>query len=162
VSRRRNRSRGRRDRRQNYTRPQNGGPAGTSSSGPVTAQGSGDSVLDRHEVERQNALQVNEAAERAGAIVEDQIESIMEQAEAGAEAVRRNAEHDAANIRQEASASAQRVIERVEGLNGALGELAAELKREVEAMHAGAEERARDPEQAGAPEQAGDAEQQET
>ena len=145
MSRRRNRSRDRRDLRQNYTPRQNGGPAGALA-GSTGAQGS-DRVLDRHEVERQNALQVSEAAERAGAIVEDQIESIMDQAEAGAEAVRRNAEQDAANIKQEASGAAMRVVERVESLSGSLGELAAELKREVETLHAAPAEREAAPEQ---------------
>jgi hypothetical protein len=99
-------------------------------------------VLDRHEVERQNALQVNETAERAGAIVEGEVEAIMEQAEAGAEAVRRNAERDAQNIRSEATASAMRAVERVEALGGTLNELAGELRREVDALHAAADQRA--------------------
>jgi hypothetical protein len=138
MSRRRTPSKGRRDQRRNYTRAQNAGPAGTPAS-PAGAQGS-DRVLDRHEIERQNALQVSEAAERAGAIVEGQIESIMDQAEAGAEAVRRNAEQDAENIRREATESAMRVVDRVEELSGSLEGLAAELRREVETLRAAPDE----------------------
>lgn len=148
MSRPRQRSRGgRAGNRQNYTRAHHAGPAG--------AQGSGDRLLDRHEVERQNALQVSETAERAGAIVEGQVESIMEQAEAGAEAVRRNADQDAALVRDEATASAARVVERVEELTGSLEELAGELRREADALQTAAE--AQDAAPSG-----GDAERRET
>lgn len=95
-------------------------------------------MLDRQEVRRQNALQASDVADRAGAIVEDQIEAIMEQAEASAEAVRRNAERDADVLRQEAAASALRVLERIEALSGSMNELVGDLKREVDDLSRGA------------------------
>lgn len=99
-------------------------------------------MLDRRDVERENALQVNEVAERAGAIVEGEVEAIMEQAELGAEAVRRNTESDAATLRAEATASASRVADRVEALSESLVELAGELRREADALQAAADARA--------------------
>jgi cell division septum initiation protein DivIVA len=93
-------------------------------------------LLDRNEVERQHALQASEAADRAAAVVEGEVQSIMEHAEAGADEVRRNAERDAHHLREEAAATGSRVVERVEALAGALTEHAAQLRREVDGLHA--------------------------
>jgi hypothetical protein len=97
-------------------------------------------VLDRQEVERQNALQATEAANRAGAIVSEQIRAIMEQAEANAEEVRRDAEREAVEIRAQAAGSAARVIERIQALDGSLNELIAELRRETESLESDSSE----------------------
>ena len=91
-------------------------------------------MLDRDEVERQNALQVREAAERAGTLVSDEVESIMGQAEANAEEIKRNAERDAENIREQAAETASRVVERMEALSGALGEHVDQLRREADGL----------------------------
>jgi glutamyl-tRNA reductase len=93
-------------------------------------------LLDREEVERQNALQAREAAERAGAIVEDQVQSIMDQAAASADDVSRNAAHEAEELRQQAAGSASRVLERIESLNDSLDRLAVELRHEVDGLYA--------------------------
>ena len=98
-------------------------------------------MLDRNEVERQNALQVQEAADRAGSIVSDEVEAIMQQAEANADQVRRNAEQDAENIRGQAVETASRVAERIEELAGALADHVDELRREAEGLHSDAADR---------------------
>jgi polyhydroxyalkanoate synthesis regulator phasin len=95
-------------------------------------------VLDSNEVERQNALQVQETAERAGTIVSDEVEAIMEQAEANADEVRRNAARDTENLRSDAAGAGSRVVERIEALSGSLTEHVEELRREVDSLQAGA------------------------
>lgn len=127
MSRRRNkRSRRENGRAEKYTRAEAEGLDATRR-GP-------DAVLDRDEVERQNALQVREAAERAGTLVSDEVESIMEQAEASAEEIKRNAEQDAENIREQAAGTASRVVERIEALSDALGEHVDQLRREADGL----------------------------
>ena len=127
MSRRRNkRSRRENGRAEKYTRPE--------AEGLDAIPRRPDEVLDRDEVERQNALQVKEAAERAGTLVSDEVESIMEQAEANAEEIKRNAERDAENIRDQAAGTASRVVERIEALSGALGEHLEQLRREADEL----------------------------
>ena len=134
MSRRRNkRSRRQNGRAEKYTRPE--------AEGLDATPGRPDTVLDRDEVERQNALQVREAAERAGTLVSDEVESIMGQAEANAEEIKRNAASDAESIRSQAAESASRVVERIETLSGALGEHAEQLRREVEDLDSSAGDR---------------------
>jgi cell division septum initiation protein DivIVA len=96
-------------------------------------------VLHREKNDRESAVQVAEAADRAGAIVTEQIRSIIGQAEANAEEIRRNAEAEAQAIRQQATESASRLLERINAINGPLTELAAELQREVEGVPVEAE-----------------------
>jgi hypothetical protein len=134
VSRRRNkRSRQVNGKAEKYTRPE--------SQGPDETQRRSDAVLDSNEVERQNALHVTETADRAGSIVSAEVEAIMEQAEANADEIRRNAERDAEGIRGQAAETASRVVERIEALSGSLGEHVDELRREADSLDAGAGER---------------------
>jgi glutamyl-tRNA reductase len=93
-------------------------------------------VLDRHEVEQQNALQVAEAADRAGAIVTEHIRSIIEQAQANADEILRNAEQEAETLRRRAADSASRMLERLHALDGPLSELVSELQREADSLTA--------------------------
>jgi cell division septum initiation protein DivIVA len=87
-------------------------------------------VLDRQEVDKQNA-QVGEAADRAGAIVTEHIRSIIDQAEANAEEIRRGAQQEAEAIRHQAADSAARMLERLRAIEGPLAELVTELEREL-------------------------------
>jgi hypothetical protein len=91
-------------------------------------------VLDRQDNEKQNALQVTEAANRAGAIVTDHIRSIIDQAEASAAEIRRAAEVEADAVRQRAAESASRILERIDALDGPLSELVAGLQREADSL----------------------------
>ena len=84
-----------------------------------------------------DALQVAEAADRAGAIVTEHIRSIIQQAESGAADIRESAERDAAAIRQRAADSASRLLERINAIDGPLSELVGELQREAERLAAG-------------------------
>ena len=127
MSRRSNKRRQGGGRDEKYTRPE----------APDETQGRPDAVMNRREVERQNALQVAAAADRAGSLVADEVEAIMEQAEASADEIRRNAEQDAANVREQATEAASRVAERIDALSGSLGEHVEQLRREVDSLHAG-------------------------
>lgn len=86
------------------------------------------------EGEKENIFQVLEAADRAGAIVTEQVRSIMEAAEANAEEVHASALEDAAAVRRHASDAARRVLERIDAIEGQLGELVANLRREAESV----------------------------
>ena len=84
--------------------------------------------------ENQTALENTEAANRAGQLVTEQIRSIIDQAQEGANELRRTAEQDASTIRQQAAESANRILERIRALDGPLSELVAELQRESERL----------------------------
>ena len=84
--------------------------------------------------ENQTALEITEAANRAGQLVTEQIRSIIDQAQEGANELRRTAEQDASTIRQQAAESANRILERIRALDGPLSELVAELQRESERL----------------------------
>ena len=84
--------------------------------------------------ENQTALEITEAANRAGQLVTEQIRSIIDQAQEGANELRRTAEQDASAIRQQAAESANRILERIRALDGPLSELVAELQRESERL----------------------------
>jgi len=96
------------------------------SKGDLTARGN----------DNQTALDITEAANRAGALVTEQIRTIIDQAEAGATELRRNAEEEANAVRREAAESANRILERIRALDGPLSELVAELQREAERLSA--------------------------
>jgi cell division septum initiation protein DivIVA len=100
-------------------------------------------VLDRQDNDKQNALQVTEAADRAGAIVTDHIRSIIDQAEANATEIRRAAEAEADALRQRAAQSASRILERIDALDGPLSELVAGLRREADALTSDSDGRSR-------------------
>jgi vacuolar-type H+-ATPase subunit H len=98
-------------------------------------------VLDRQDADRQNATPVSEAADRAGAIVTEQIRSIIEQAEANAEDIRRTAQRDAEAMTRRAAESASRMIERINAIDGPLSALVADLQREADSLAAEFERR---------------------
>jgi hypothetical protein len=91
--------------------------------------------------ERKDLVQVVEAADRAGSIVTEQVRSIIEAAETNAAEIRRNAERDAVAIRQQASAAANRILERLGAIEAPLGELVAGLRREADSLSADADRR---------------------
>jgi cell division septum initiation protein DivIVA len=84
--------------------------------------------------ENQTALEIAEAANRAGQLVTEQIQSIIDQAQASATELRHNAEEEANRIRAQAADSANRILERIRALDGPLSELVAELQREAERL----------------------------
>ena len=91
-------------------------------------------MLDRQRADRQNNVQVAEAADRAGALVTEHIRSIIDQAEANAEEIRLGAEREAQEIRERAAESAARLLDRINAIDGPLAELVADLRREAEAL----------------------------
>lgn len=84
--------------------------------------------------DKQDLVQVVEAADRAGSIVTEQVRSIISAAETNAEEIRRSAERDAAGIRREAVDAAQRVLDRVDAVEGPLSELVDALRREADSL----------------------------
>lgn len=76
--------------------------------------------------------ELSDAAKRAGYIVTEQIDTIIERAEREAEAIRRDAERDAEDIRREAVDAAQRLLGRLQALEFPLGNLVASLRDEME------------------------------
>ena len=100
---------------------------------------SGEGEVGQQDDANRAALQVAEAADRAGAIVTEQIRSIIEQAQSGAAQIRESAERDAAAIRQRAAESASRLLERINALDGPLSELVSELQREAQGLDSGSD-----------------------
>ena len=80
----------------------------------------------------ENLSELSEAARRAGYIVNEQIEAIIERAEQHAAAIRRDAERDAEDTRRAAVEAAQRLLARLEALEFPLGSLVASLRDEAE------------------------------
>jgi len=76
--------------------------------------------------------ELTDAARRAGSIVTEYIDSIVETAERQAEDIRKDAERDAELARKEALDSAQRVFDRINALERPLGELVQTLRTEME------------------------------
>jgi cell division septum initiation protein DivIVA len=93
-------------------------------------------VVDNQGSEEQTFLQVTAAADRAGAIVADQIRVMIEQAEANAEEIRRTAEREAELIRTRAIEAASRVLERIESIDAPLAEIVGQLQREADSLTA--------------------------
>jgi hypothetical protein len=85
--------------------------------------------------ERNELLQVVEAADRAGAIVTDQVRSIIEAAETKAQEIERNAEQEAGVTRQSASEAASRILERIDAIENQLGALVDSLRREADRLN---------------------------
>jgi vacuolar-type H+-ATPase subunit E/Vma4 len=76
--------------------------------------------------------QIGTAADRAGAMVTEQVRSIIEAAESRAEEIRRSAERDAEEMRKEAVAAAHRILDRLDAIESPLGELVTSLRREAD------------------------------
>jgi hypothetical protein len=82
----------------------------------------------------EHITELSEAARRAGYIVTEQIDSIIERAEQQAEAIRRQAERDAEDTRREAVAAAKRLLDRIHALEFPLGELVVSLRDEMDGV----------------------------
>jgi hypothetical protein len=85
---------------------------------------------------RRDLVQMGTAADRAGAMVTEQVRSIIEAAEHNAEEIRRNAERDADEMRKEAVEAAHRILDRLDAIEGPLGELVTSLRREADGLTA--------------------------
>lgn len=82
-----------------------------------------------------------EAAERAGSIVTDHVRSIIDAAETRAQETERNAQQEAQQLRTEAYEAANRVLERIDALEGRLGELVSGLRQEAGSLSGNLEQR---------------------
>jgi vacuolar-type H+-ATPase subunit H len=70
-------------------------------------------VADGQETESPDLQQLTDAAAEAGALIKDQVQSIIGEAEQQAEEIRSNAEREAQHVRQEASEHASRRAESI-------------------------------------------------
>ena len=81
-------------------------------------------------------VQTLEAADRAGAMVTDHVRSIIDAAESRAVEIEQSSRRDAEEVRQEAHAGAMRLLERIDAMEGQLGDLVASLRREADQLAA--------------------------
>jgi hypothetical protein len=82
----------------------------------------------------EDLAQIGTAADRAGAMVTEQVRSIIEAAEKRAEEIRSSAERDSDEMRTEAVAAAHRILDRLDAIEGPLGELVTSLRREADKL----------------------------
>jgi hypothetical protein len=78
--------------------------------------------------------ELTQAADRAGAIVSEQIRSMMESAESRAQEIRVAAEQEAEQTRAQAAASAGRILDRIDALERPLSDLVISLRRESDRL----------------------------
>lgn len=83
------------------------------------------------QAEQDDLSRAVEAAERAGSIVTDHVRSIIDAAETRATEIERAATDDADQIRSEAFEAANRVLERIDALEGRIGDLVQGLRSET-------------------------------
>jgi cell division septum initiation protein DivIVA len=93
-------------------------------------------VIDRQGRESDELAQAVEAADRAGAIVTDHVRSIIDAAQSRAAEIEQNARQEAEDMRRQAHASAVRLLERVDAMEGQLGNLVSSLRREADQLAA--------------------------
>lgn len=92
--------------------------------------------MDRQGRESDELAQAVEAADRAGAIVTDHVRSIVEAAQSRAAEIEQSAKQEAEEMRRQAHASAVRLLERVDAMEGQLGNLVSNLRREADQLAA--------------------------
>ena len=93
-------------------------------------------MIDRQGRENDELMQAIEAADRAGAIVTDHVRSIIDAAESRAKEIEQNAKQEAEGTRRQAHASATRLLERIDAMEGQLGDLVSSLRREADQLAA--------------------------
>ena len=93
-------------------------------------------MIDRQGRQNDELLQAVEAADRAGAIVTDHVRSIIDAAESRANEIHQNAQKEAESTRRQAHASATRLLERIDAVEGQLGDLVTSLRREADQLAA--------------------------
>ncbi len=91
-------------------------------------------MLDRQSAENEIDTSQAEAAERAGAIVTEQIRAITDAAQQSSAEIRRSAEEEADATRQRAVDAASTVLEKIDALESQLGSLVAGLRREADTL----------------------------
>jgi len=100
-------------------------------------------MLDRQGSDYEIDTSQAEAADRAGAIVTEQIRAITDAAQQSAAEIRRSAEEEAAATRQRAVDAASTVLEKIDALESQLGGLVASLRQEADTLTRDLERRGR-------------------
>ena len=88
-------------------------------------------VADVQGMDQEELTRAVEAADRAGSIVTEHVRSIIDAAQQRAAEIDRTAQQEAESIRTEAYEAAQRVLERIDSLEGQLGGLVNGLREEA-------------------------------
>jgi vacuolar-type H+-ATPase subunit E/Vma4 len=69
-------------------------------------------------------------------MVAEQVRSIIDAAEKRAAEIRRNAERDAETMRKDAVEAAHHILDRLDAIEGPLGEMVTSLRREADSLTA--------------------------
>lgn len=93
-------------------------------------------MIDRPGRENDDLMQAVEAADRAGAIVTDHVRSIIDAAQSRAAEIEQGARKDAEEVRRQAHSGATRLLERIDAMEGQLGALVHNLRREADQLAA--------------------------
>ena len=88
-------------------------------------------MADAQSMDQDELTRAIEAADRAGSIVTEHVRSIIDAAQQRAAEMDRTAQQEAESIRTEAYEAAQRVLERIDSLEGQLGGLVSGLREEA-------------------------------
>lgn len=91
-------------------------------------------MADPQSMDQEELSRAVEAADRAGSIVTEHVRSIIDAAQTRAAEIERNAQQDADAIRTEAYEAAERVLERIDSLEGRLGGLVSGLRSEASSL----------------------------
>lgn len=88
-------------------------------------------MADPQRIDQDELTRAVEAADRAGSIVTEHVRSIIDAAETRAAEIDRTAQQEAESVRTEAYEAAQRVLERIDAVEGQLGSLVNGLRDEA-------------------------------
>jgi len=88
-------------------------------------------VADQQDNQGDDLTRAVEAAERAGSIVTEHVRSIIDAAQTRAGEIEREAQREADTIRTDAYEAANRVLERIDSVEGRLGTLVSGLRDEA-------------------------------
>ena len=90
--------------------------------------------MDPQGIRQADLARAVEASERAGSIVSDHVRAIIDAAQMRAGEIERNAQQEAQEIRSEAYEAANRVLERIDSIEGRLGNLVTGLRQEASSL----------------------------
>lgn len=104
--------------------------------------GIGGTLADPQSIDQNELTRAVEAAERAGSIVSEHVRSIIDAAQTRAAEIERSAQQEAEGIRTEAYETAERVLEKIDSLEGRLGGLVNGLRAEASTLSGNLDRRA--------------------
>ena len=100
-------------------------------------------MADTQDAQHDELTRAVEAAERAGSIVTDHVQSIIDAAQTRAAEIERNAQQEAAEIRTEAHRAATRVLKRIDSMETRLGGVVSQLRNDAAKLSGSLDEQRR-------------------